>query len=332
MITCGSLFAGIGGFELGAQWAFESAGIPHKVLFQVEQNKYCQKILKKHWPDAQLFEDVRAVGRHNLPDIDILMGGFPCQDISVAGHQKGIINGEKSSLWFEMLRVIGELRPAIAVLENVPAILRLGGSDVVGGLAEIGYDTEWQIISAAQFGAPHLRRRWFCVATNTSRLRFLQHKRQPKKVQSCWFKGIQREESEQSNMPKSLHGIGFATDTNRDRKPACTINAKTRRMSGIESDEATDTDGGRHTAHTQQAFIEERQISSSQCGNGSNGRGRTAWSESPTESALCSVDDGISNRMARLRALGNAIVPQCSEFIFNHIIKNVLQSQQQKEQ
>ena len=169
MITCGSLFAGIGGFELGAQWAFEDAGIPHKVLFQVEQNKFCQKVLKKHWPEAQIFDDVCAVGRHNLPDVDILMGGFPCQDISSCGHQKGIINGKKSSLWFEMLRIIGELRPRIAVLENVPAILRVGGPTVVGGLAEIGYDAEWQIISAAQFGAPHLRKRWFCVATDTNR-------------------------------------------------------------------------------------------------------------------------------------------------------------------
>jgi DNA (cytosine-5)-methyltransferase 1 len=250
MITCGSLFAGIGGFELGAQWAFESAGIPHKVLFQVEQNKFCQKILKKHWPDAQLFKDVRAVGRHNLPDIDILMGGFPCQDISVAGHQKGIINGKKSGLWFEMLRIISELRPAIAVLENVPAILRVGGPVVVGSLAKIGYDTEWQIISAAQFGAPHLRKRWFCVAT----------------------------------------------DTDRHRESVSAINAKTCRVSG------------------------------------SSRYKRPDWQRFPTQSAICSRDDGIPSRMARLRALGNAIVPQCSEFIFNHIIKNVLQSQQQKEQ
>ena len=169
MIKLGSLFAGIGGFDLGAQWAFDRAGIPHKVLFQVEQNKYCQSILKKHWPDARIFDDVCAVGRHNLPDIDILMGGFPCQDISVAGHQKGVINGEKSSLWFEMLRIISELRPRVAVLENVPAIIRVGGPTVVGGLAEIGYDCEWQIISAKQFGAPHLRKRWFCVATDTNR-------------------------------------------------------------------------------------------------------------------------------------------------------------------
>ena len=131
MITCGSLFAGIGGFELGAQWAFEAADIPHKVLFQVEQNKFCQKVLKKHWPDTQIFDDVRAVGRHNLPDVDILMGGFPCQDISVAGHKKGIINGKKSGLWFEMLRIISELRPRIAVLENVPNIIRLGGPTVI---------------------------------------------------------------------------------------------------------------------------------------------------------------------------------------------------------
>tara|TARA_B100000459_G_scaffold145043_1_gene108782 strand:+ start:1171 stop:2034 length:864 start_codon:yes stop_codon:yes gene_type:complete len=287
MITCGSLFAGIGGFELGAQWAFESAGIPHKVLFQVEQNKYCQKILKKHWPDAQIFEDVRAVGRHNLPDIDILMGGFPCQDISVAGHQKGIINGKKSGLWFEMLRIISELRPAIAVLENVPAILRLGGSDVVRGLAEIGYDCEWQIISAAQFGAPHLRRRWFCVAT----------------------------------------------DSDRNRQPISAINAKTRRMSGFESDEATDTDSLRsqvspkHTESTHRKACRVPQYS-----NRKKRGGESAWGKGPIESALCSVDDGIPNRLARLRALGNAIVPQCSEFIFNHIIKNVLQSQQQKEQ
>ena len=258
MIRCGSLFAGIGGFELGAQWAFEAAGIRHKVLFQVEQNKFCQKILNKHWPDAQIFEDVRAVGRHNLPDVDILMGGFPCQDISVAGHQKGIINGKKSGLWFEMLRIIGELRPRIAVLENVPAVIRVGGPAVVGGLAEIGYDAEWQIISAVQFGAPHLRKRWFCVAA--------------------------------------------------------------------------DTNGGRYATHTKQTLTEERQISPSECSARPDRRSGASWQKGPIESPLCSMDDGIPNRLARLRALGNAIVPQCSEFIFNHIIKNVLQSQQQKEQ
>ena len=245
MIKLGSLFAGIGGFELGAQWAFDRAGIRHKVLFQVEQNKFCQKILNKHWPDAQIFDDVCAVGRHNLPDVDILMGGFPCQDISVAGHQKGVINGKKSSLWFEMLRIIGELRPRIAVLENVPAIIRVGGPTVVGGLAKIGYDCEWQIISAKQFGAPHLRRRWFCVATNTNSNRAQ----------------IQVE----------------------------------RKHTGIKK-------------------------------SGGKGQNGVFWKKGAPISPLCNMDDGIPNRLARLKALGNAIVPQCSEYIFQHIIKNIIQN------
>lgn len=253
MIKLGSLFAGIGGFDLGAQWAFDRAGIPHKVLFQVEQNKYCQSILKKHWPDAQVFDDVRAVGRHNLPDIDILMGGFPCQDISVCGHQKGIINGKKSNLWFEMLRVIGELRCPIVVLENVPAIIRVGGPVVVGGLAEIGYDCEWKIISAKQFGAPHLRRRWFCIATNPN--------------SECM-----------------------------QEQPINTISMEKARLSECGGSQAGWQNKGQY------------------------------WKKGPTEPPVCSVDDGISNRVARLRALGNAIVPQCSEYIFQHIIKNIIQN------
>jgi DNA (cytosine-5)-methyltransferase 1 len=251
MIKLGSLFAGIGGFDLGARWAFDRAGIPHEVLFQVEQNKYCQKILRKHWPDAQIFDDVCAVGRHNLPDVDILMGGFPCQDISVCGHQKGVVNGKKSSLWFEMLRIIGELRPRIAVLENVSAILRVGGPVVVGGLAEIGYNCEWKIISARQFGAPHLRKRWFCIATNTDRIG-LQTKR-PK---------------QQTARPLQCRELG--------------------------------------------ASISSGSIDS--------------WQEGPPVSPICSMDDGVSDRVARLKALGNAIVPQCSEYIFEYIIKNIIEN------
>ena len=281
MITCGSLFAGIGGFELGAQWAFEAAGIPHKVLFQVEQNKFCQKVLQKHWPKAQIFDDVRAVGRHNLPDVDILMGGFPCQDISVAGLQKGIINGKKSSLWFEMLRVIGELRCPIVVLENVPAIIRVGGSVVVGGLAEIGYNCEWTIVSAKQFGACHLRKRWFCVATNADRDGSGQaFNRRPI---SSFGKGYEIQQG------------GSSVPINADR--AC--GKRNRRSSGVQQkfDESN------------MSFYNAR-------------RKASCWSKSPIEPPLCSVDDGIPDRLARLRALGNAIVPQCSEYIFEHIIQS----------
>ena len=281
MITCGSLFAGIGGFELGAKWAFEAAGIPHKVLFQVEQNKFCQTILNKHWPDAQIFNDICEVGSHNLPDVDILMGGFPCTDISVAGLQRGIINGKKSNLWFQMLRIISELRPRIAVLENVPNIIRVGGTTVIGGLTEIGYGCEWAIVSASQFGAPHLRKRWFCVATDTDSIRSLQTRYR----RTSPFNG-NRSKIQQRRLPES-------TDTDS------AYIERNRFYFGVRTEK---------TNFNQSIYP--------------NGEPSDRWKKFPTEPPLCNRNDGISNRLARLRALGNAIVPQCSEYIFQNIIQS----------
>ena len=120
MYKIGSLFSGIGGFELGLERA-----IPAETIWQVEQDKFCQRILKKHWPKAKIYNDVRNITKDNVEPVDILCGGFPCQDISIAGKTKGL-KGEKSGLWWEMWRIISELRPRIAVLENVANILRLG--------------------------------------------------------------------------------------------------------------------------------------------------------------------------------------------------------------
>ena len=91
--TVGSCFAGIGGFELGLQWAFDEYGIDHEVKWQIEQNAFCQRILKKHWPNAKIYDDIRTT--KEFEPIDICLGGFPCQDISTAGKQKGIEHGEK---------------------------------------------------------------------------------------------------------------------------------------------------------------------------------------------------------------------------------------------
>ena len=156
--TVGSLFSGIGGLDL----AFERAGF--QIAFQVENNTFCQRVLAKHWPDVKRFEDVRNVGKHNLPAADVLVGGFPCQDISNAGRRAGITEGSRSGLWFEFARIISELRPRYVFLENVAAIASKGGSVVVGQLADMGYGAEWAVVSAADVGAPHLRKRWFCVA------------------------------------------------------------------------------------------------------------------------------------------------------------------------
>ena len=155
--TVGSLFAGIGGFDL----AFEREG--YDVAWQVEIDSYCQRVLEKHWPDVPRYDDVRDCGLHNLEPVDVIAGGFPCTDISCAGKQAGL-NGEQSSLWWQMHRIIGELRPRFAVVENVPNLFNRGFDRVCGSLAEIGYDAEWHVISAADVGAPHLRKRLWLVA------------------------------------------------------------------------------------------------------------------------------------------------------------------------
>jgi len=155
--TVGSLFAGIGGFDL----AFEREG--YDVAWQVEIDSYCQRVLEKHWPDVPRYDDVRDCGLHNLEPVDVICGGFPCQDLSVAGKQEGL-NGERSVLWWQMHRIIGELRPRFAVVENVANLLHTGIEQVCGSLAEIGYDAEWHVISAADVGAPHLRKRLWLVA------------------------------------------------------------------------------------------------------------------------------------------------------------------------
>ncbi len=157
-LTIGSLFSGIGGLELG----LECAGLG-PTLFQVERDEFCRGVLAKHWPSAMRFDDVLAVGAHNLPRVDVLCGGFPCQDISVAGRRVGI-HGERSGLWFEYVRIIRELRPRYVVVENVAALLVRGLDVVLGELAESGYDAEWDCIPASAVGAPHRRDRLFLLA------------------------------------------------------------------------------------------------------------------------------------------------------------------------
>jgi DNA (cytosine-5)-methyltransferase 1 len=158
-LTIGSLFSGIGGLELG----LERAGLG-PVIFQVEKDEYCRAVLAKHWPNATRFEDVKDVGRFNLAPVDVLCGGFPCQDISLAGDGDGIEEGARSGLWREYARIVGELRPSYVVVENVAALLGRGMGRVLGDLASLGYDAEWDCIPASAVGAPHRRDRVFVIA------------------------------------------------------------------------------------------------------------------------------------------------------------------------
>ncbi len=159
-MTIGSLFSGItiGGLELGLEWA----GLgPTK--WQVERDEYATRVLARHWPDAKRFDDVCAVGATNLEPVDLICGGFPCPDISTAGTGAGL-DGDRSRLWFEFLRIVRELRPCFVVVENVAALAFRGLDRVLAGLADVGFDAEWSTVSACSVGAPHMRRRLFIVA------------------------------------------------------------------------------------------------------------------------------------------------------------------------
>lgn len=156
-MTVGSLFSGIGGFDLG----FERAGF--EIKWQVEIDPFCRRVLEKHWPAVRRYEDVQTVGVADLDRVDVVCGGFPCQDISSSGAKSGLA-GMRSGLWREFARVVGELRPAYAVVENVTDLLSRGLGDVLGDLAALGYDAEWHSIPAAFVGLPQARERVWIIA------------------------------------------------------------------------------------------------------------------------------------------------------------------------
>jgi DNA (cytosine-5)-methyltransferase 1 len=154
----GSLFSGIGGLERG----LEMAGLG-PVVWQVEQSEFCRRVLARHWPRVTRYSDVRTVGAHNLAPVDLICGGFPCQDISSAGKGAGLA-GERSGLWREYARILEERRPRWAVVENVASGARRWVDAVVSELAQLGYETLPLPVSAQDVGAPHRRQRIFLVA------------------------------------------------------------------------------------------------------------------------------------------------------------------------
>ena len=158
-LTFGSLFAGIGGFDLG----LERAGMECK--WQVEIDPFAVRVLQKHWPDVKRHEDIRNV-KYPEP-VDVICGGFPCQDLSSAGKQKGF-EGERSSLYTEMLRIVSECRPKFTIFENVTNLIAGDKgrwfAKFLYDLAEIGLDAEWHCIQAARLGADHERDRIWVIA------------------------------------------------------------------------------------------------------------------------------------------------------------------------
>jgi DNA (cytosine-5)-methyltransferase 1 len=156
------LFSGIGGFSLGLE---RTGGFETVAFCEIEE--FPRKILNKHWPEVPCYHDIKELTSERLASdgiaVDVVCGGFPCQDISTAGRMAGI-EASRSGLWREVIRLVRDIRPKIAVLENVTALLNGGLSVILGELAKIGYDAEWHCIRASRFGLPHIRDRVWIIA------------------------------------------------------------------------------------------------------------------------------------------------------------------------
>ena len=161
-LTHGSLFTGIGGIDLGLEWA------GFKTIFQVEKDPFCNKVLAKRWPDVPRFPNVKDVGKHNLKPVDLISGGFPCQDLSRAagGKERGLHN--RSGLWFEYARIVRELRPRWVLVENVPDLKNIGADRVISDLEGAGYSCWPSVVGLETFGAPFKRERVFILAHDNS--------------------------------------------------------------------------------------------------------------------------------------------------------------------
>ncbi len=158
MMTFGSLFAGIGGFDLG----LERAGM--ECRWQVEIDPFCQSILEKHWPEVSRYGDIKKLNPSDLEEVDVICGGFPCPAISYAAHG----NNTGEWLWPEFNRLVREIRPSFVLVENVSALRKRGLHEILEDLTETGYNAEWKTISASYFGAPHKRARVWVVAYSNS--------------------------------------------------------------------------------------------------------------------------------------------------------------------
>ena len=298
-MNVGSLFSGIGGFDLG----FERAGM--RISWQVELDPYCRAVLARHFPDAARFEDAREVGARNLDPVDLLCGGFPCQDLSAAGRGAGI-DGARSGLWSEFARIVRELRPRYVVVENVPALLTGKGKRwergpigrVLGDLAEARYDAEWACLSAGEFGAPHLRKRVWIVAY-------------PARDAEAGAAAEPRPERQRAGAGGERSRAAEVADADAQRQP---------RRTGEVCEPAgrrQPAERGGKGADVPDADREQHEGRAQALGGSASAELRDHWAAEP---GVGRVADGVPRRVDRLAALGNALVPQIAEWIGHRIL------------
>lgn len=282
----GSLFSGIGGFDLAAEWAgWQNA-------FHCEWNEFGKKILKHYWPNAESYGDITktdfTIWRNR---IDVLTGGFPCQPYSLAGKRKG--KEDERHLWPEMLRAIREIAPKYIVGENVYGLVNWNGglvfNEVQTDLESEGYEVQPVILPACAVGAPHRRERiWFVAYSN--------------KCTTGPSRTSERTFGERGN--------------NNDEPKEWREQAKQHFGYGNVFGNDTDTNNTRLQRSEKPGSIEE---SRAKPNKQPTRFFQPTWNEFPTQSPICGGNDGIPDRMDRIKALGNAIVPQVAFQIFNAI-------------
>lgn len=318
--TVGSLFAGIGGLDLG----FERAGF--ETAWQVEIDDYASAVLEKNWPHVRRWKDITNFPPEPIDDwrVDVIVGGFPCQDISLAGSGAGL-EGARSGLFYELIRVVGLLQPRAVVLENVSALLARGLDRVLAELAALGFDAEWHCIPAAYVGAPHIRDRIFILAHTSQR-------GQSELRGSPWgnrlpagggqgvadsdgerLKGQQRQ-SRRSEQGRQANSAGGSSEgvSNAD----CAGSQKRENLRGDDESQQQAAVGG----DREQGAGEAVESDLGGTADGFSARmdrlagGLNAWGPD-WERDVPRVAIKIPKRVDRLRCLGNAVVPQVAELV-----------------
>ena len=289
-----SLFSGVGGLDL----SFRIASQESRVVCYVEGEAYAASVLVARmeegsldkapiWSDARTFDGFPWRGR-----VDIVFGGFPCQDLSLAGRGAGIY-GERSGLWWDYVRIIREVRPKYVFVENVPPIVKRGLRHVLGSLAEIGYDAEWGCLSADSIGAPHIRERFFLFAKKTEE----GHVKREVADRGCFHRKGEETGSHTGDSTGVRSSVPFA-GASRDRV-----------SSGVgDSHHAGLSESARERVGTAQELK-----TLERAGRGIFPHGPQeieSWRNTEYVSQPCvyGVDDGLANRVDRVRACGNGVV------------------------
>ena len=282
------LFSGIGGISIALKpWV--------RTVVYCERDRYAQSVLLSRMASndidrAPIWDDVTSLRGAMLPKIDIIFGGFPCQDISQAGRGIGL-EGKRSGLFYEIVRLTTEIKPAFVFLENVPAIRTRGLRQVVGAFAEMGYDCRWTCLSAAALGAPHKRERWFLLAYSDSNSR--------------WNESRRRSRQNWENTPKP---------SNNGKKESMEDSIgngwnKDGPWESSSSGKVGDTTGERLSNRTKESMGQSRAEQEFERSDW--------WSVEPN---VGRVANGVSFRVDRLKCLGNAVVPKQAREAFMRLL------------